>query len=776
MKAKKLKRYSKNVSKVFLRLVLMIVVGFLSVFAFLGAAGLSYAVYINSTLPSYDEMIQRDIPESSKVYSRDGTLLYEFHGEYKRTSVGLDHISPHLKNATIAVEDKDFYNHGAISITSIGRALLANYRNKGVVQGGSTITQQFVKNALLDRGKTYRRKVSEVLLSYKIESHFNKDEILSLYLNEIPYGRNAYGVEAAAQTYFGKSSGELNITESAYLAALPQAPSYYSPTGSNTEALDERKDFILDQMYKQGYITELELHQAQNTPVAFKEARTDILAPYFVSWIQNYLTEKYGKEFLREGGLKVYTTLDLKLQGLAEQVVREGADSNKTKYGAYNAALVAVEPSSGKILAMAGGKDYFGKAEPAGCRAGVNCKFEPNVNVSTSMRQPGSSFKPYAYLTAFKPEHGFTPLSKVLDVPTMFGYSGGRPYIPRNYDGSSHGLITMRKALAGSLNVPAVRTLQTVGVDNVVKTAHDLGISSALQNCGLSLVLGGCEVELVDHVGAFAVIANGGKGKGATPFIRIQDKNGQILEQYQERTEQAVNPEAVYELISIMTDDASRQFVFGRNNPLTLPGRTVAAKTGTTQNWKDGWTLGFTPQLAAGVWAGNNDSSLMRSGADGVFVAAPIWHRFMEEALKDQVAMDFPVPSGIVQIAFDANTNRPATQFSRNTRMEPFPYYAVPKDMQVSAAPKGQNNFLTPLDTPPQVPVPQPETPLTTPPPPLPSNPQTNTSIDPLPTSVDYGGVPQEEVIPVQVEYETSPNIEPTSYGPTWPVLYTSEN
>lgn len=749
-----IKAVFKKIGSTFLHLIFIVGLGFFGVFAVIGVAGVGYLVYVNSTLPSYDELAKRDVAESSRIYSRDGTLLYEFHGEYNRTRVDMNRISPYLKNATLAVEDKDFYNHGAVSLSGIARAVMANYRTGNASQGGSTITQQFVKNALLDRQKLYTRKVREILLAYKVESHFSKDQIMELYLNEIPYGRNAYGAEAAAKSYFDKSASELTLAESAYLAALPQAPSYYSPTGNNFDALEQRKNFVLDQMQVQGYITDQERQTAMTQQVAFREPKTEIIAPYFVSWIQNYLTEKYGKAFLREGGLRVYTTLDLNLQELAEKVVLEGAAENK-KYGAYNAALVAVEPSSGKVLAMAGGKDYFGSPEPKGCTPGVNCKFEPNVNVATSERQPGSSFKVYMYVTAFTPEFGLTPMSKVLDVPTSFGTSGGKPYIPRNYDGSSHGLITIRKALAGSLNVPAVRTLVTIGVDPVVNTAHNLGITSPLKNCGLSLVLGGCEVKLVDHVGAFAVLANGGKGKGATPFNRIEDKHGTVLEEYHEPTEQTINPEAVYELTSIMTDDLSRQFIFGAKSPLTLPGRIVAAKTGTTQNWKDGWTLGFTPQLAAGVWVGNNDSSLMHAGADGVFVAAPMWHRFMELALADQPVVDFPVPSGIVQIAYDPGSNRPATKGSKNSRMEPFPWYALPREAQISAAPKSLNkNLFTPLTAPI---IPSPLTAPSTLPPSLlnPTAPLTPDNVPgiwvpdnyPTPTGTipvqsDYGGLP----------------------------------
>lgn len=690
-----LKKFFKFATRNLGLFILSVMIGFGSIFVMVGISMAGYLVAVNTSLPSYAELQNRDVPESSKLYARDGTLIYEFYGEYKRSRISLEKVSPYLRNATIAIEDKDYYDHGAISLPSIIRAMLANYHTGETVQGGSTITQQFVKNALLDRQKLYSRKIREVLLAYKIESHFTKDAILELYLNEIPYGRNSYGVEAASLTYFGKSASELNLAESAYLAALPQAPSYYSPTGPNSEALSARKDLVLQKMHEQGYITDLEYNQAQATNVAFLENKTTIKAPYFVSFVQNYLSSKYGKEFLKEGGLKVYSSLDMNLQSLAEQVIQEGASANQQKNRAYNAALVAVDPSTNKVVAMVGGKDYFGAPEPAGCKVGVNCRFEPNVNVATSLRQPGSSFKPYVYLTAFKPEFGYTPLSKVLDAPAVFGVAGGRPYAPRNYDGSYHGLITIRKALAGSLNVPAVKTLQTVGVDNAVATAKSLGITSPLKNCGLSLVLGGCEVRLVDHVTAFSVLANGGKGDLSSPFLRIEDKNGKVLEESGNNPKQIVNSEAVYELISILTDDQSRQYIFGKNNPLTLEdGRPVAAKTGTTQSWKDGWTLGFTPQLAVGVWTGNNDGTLMRAGADGVFTAAPIWHKFMAEAMKNQPVRQFDVPAGIIQVAYDASSNRPVTKDSKNIRMEPMPWYALPKDIQVSAAPKSLKKSL----------------------------------------------------------------------------------
>lgn len=676
-------------------LIVAVMFGFSFIFFMLGVVGVSYLYAVNQSLPSFEELSDRDVPESSKLFARDGTLIYEFYGEYKRSRIPLERVSPNLINATIAIEDKDFYNHGAISLPAIARAVVANYRTGASVQGGSTITQQFVKNALLDRKKLYSRKVREILLAYKVESHFSKEEILELYLNEIPYGRNSYGAEAAAKIYFGKSAAELNLTEAAYLAALPQAPSYYSPTGKNREELDARKDLVLQKMHEYGYITEQEMYQARTVPVAFLNNSSKLVAPYFVAWVQTYLTEKYGEQFLKEGGLKVYSALDMNLQSLAERVVKEGAEENKIKNKAYNAALVAVDPSNNKVVAMAGGKDFWGSPEPAGCIVGKNCKFEPNVNVATSLRQPGSSFKPYAYLTAFKPEFGYTPLSKVLDAPITFGVVGGRPYSPQNYDGGYRGLMTIRKALAGSLNVPAVRTLNAVGVENVVATAKSLGITSPMKNCGLSLVLGGCEVKLMDHTIAMSVIANGGKASLQSPFIRIEDKTGKILEDSTGAPEQVVNPEAAYSLISIMTDDQSRQYIFGAKNPLTLPdGRPVAAKTGTTQNWKDGWTMGFTPQLAVGVWTGNNDSSVMRAGADGVFTAAPMWQKFMIEAHKNLPAKDFEVPSGIIQVAYDIYSNKPVTRDSKNVRMEPIAWYAIPKDIQISAAPRNMPRSL----------------------------------------------------------------------------------
>ncbi|MCL5666451.1 MAG: penicillin-binding protein [Patescibacteria group bacterium] len=635
-------------------------------------------LYYAKDLPDPNKLLQRDVPESTKIFARDNSLLYEVHGEVKRTQVNLDQISPSLKDATIAIEDKNFYKHSGISFTGIVRAALVDIVTGRKSQGASTITQQFVKNAILTNQKSWDRKIREAILAIAIDARFSKDNILKLYLNEIPYGRNAYGIEAASQSYFGKSAKDLDLAESAYLAALPQAPTYYNPLGPNRAALDARKNLVLAQMKEQGYIDETQEKQAKEEQVAFQPIKSTMLAPHFVLMVQDYLANKYGEKTLEEGGLKVYTTLDPKLQQIAEQVVKDDVNKESKKYNVNNAALVAIDPKTGQILAMVGSKDYFGDSEPAGCIPGKTCTFEPMFNAALSERQPGSSFKPYVYATAFDSDFKYSPASMLIDVTTDFGTFGGKDYIPHNFNGSSYGAVSMRQALAGSLNVPAVKTLSLVGVENAVQTAHNLGITSPLQNCGLSLVLGGCEVNLLDHVAAYSTIANGGVKNEKTPILKVEDKDGNILEQYQNNPKQVLDPQADYELINVMSDNDARSFVFGSHSPLILPDRTVAAKTGTTQDFKDGWTVGFTPSLAAGVWTGNNNGDLLKAGADGVVVAAPIWHDFMQQALAGTPAETFPVPDGIEQVTVDAVSGLLPTDQTPSTKTEVFASYSAP--------------------------------------------------------------------------------------------------
>lgn len=640
----------------------------------LGAAGILIIafmfIYYSRQLPDPNRLLGRNVPESTKIYARDESLIYEVHGEIKRTLINLDQISPDLKNATIAAEDKNFYNHSGVSFTGLARSVIVDiiYREKR--QGGSTITQQFVKNAILTRDKSFIRKLKEIIIAIELEARFSKDEILKMYLNEIPYGRNAYGIEAASLTYFNKKASELSLAESAYLAALPQAPSYYNPSGPNFDDLQARQRYILNQMEEIGYITAEQKEAALNEQVVFQTVKTAIVAPHFVQYVENYLAEKYGETTLQEGGMKVYTTLDPNLQKIAEEAVTAGAAKNVSANG-YNAALVAMDPKTGQILALVGSKDYFGESQPEGCIPGKSCLFEPNVNVATSLQQPGSSFKPYAYLTAFGPDFKYSPATMLVDVVTNFGN-----YTPRNFNLSENGPVSMRKALAGSLNIPAVKTIALVGEDNVTKTAKDLGIDAPFRDCGLSLVLGGCDVKLIDHTAAYGVLANGGKKAEKTAILKVVSQEGEVLEEFEEKNTQVVDPRAVYQLVNIMSDNSARAWVFGANSALQLGSRPVAAKTGTTQEFRDGWTLGFTPSLVAGVWVGNNNNTPMRK--DAVVTAGPIWNQFMKNALANTPVEEFQRPDGIKNVSVDSVSGLLPTQYTPETKSEVFADYNVP--------------------------------------------------------------------------------------------------
>jgi len=601
--------------------------------------------YFAKDLPSAGGVSNRVVTESTKIYDRTGDhLLYDIHGEEKRTLIPFSGMPESIRYATITLEDQNFYTNHGVEITSIVRAGLADLLHRSATQGASTITQQLVKQTMLTPEKTFSRKIKEAILSIEMAQKFSKDEILGMYLNQIPYGSNAYGVEAAAQTFFGKHASELTLDESALLAALPQAPSYYSPYGNHTDALRGRQVYTLSQMAKLGYITQEEADAAKQIDVLakIKPSSENIAAPHFVMYVKEYLEKTYGEQMLEQGGLKVYTTLDWDKQQLAEQAVRDGAAAD-LKYGANNASLVAMDPKTGQIIAMVGSKDYFGTPSPAGCIPGKTCKFEGNFNVATALRQPGSSFKPYVYLTAFK--KGYTPETQLWDVDTNFSTDDGKTYDPKNYDGKNHGLLHMKDALAMSLNVPAVETEYLAGVQNSITTAKSLGITTLSKpaDYGLSLVLGGGEVTLLDHVSAYGSLATGGIHHGKTAILKILDSSGKTLEEYKDNPgDRVIDEKYVGMLDYIMSTNSLRAPVFGTNNPLSFSDRPVAAKTGTTNNWRDGWTIGFTPSVVAGVWAGNNDNSTMAQGADGIFTAAPIWRKFMDSILKNYTVEQFP--------------------------------------------------------------------------------------------------------------------------------------
>jgi len=602
-------------------------------------------IYFAKDLPSPGKINSRVVAESTKIYDRTGNhLLYDIHGEEKRTQIAFSDMPDSVKFSTIALEDQNFYSNQGVEITSIVRAGMADLFHLGARQGGSTITQQLIKQAVLTPEKTLSRKIKEAILSIEMSQKFSKDEILGMYLNQIPYGSNAYGIESAAQTFFGKHANELTLDEATLLASLPQAPSYYSPYGNHTDALIGRQRYALKQMIALGYITQNQSDAAQQVDVLakIKAPSENISAPHFVMFVKEYLEKKYGDDLLEQGGLKVYTTLDWDKQQAAEQAVRDGAATD-LKYGANNSALVAMDPKTGQILAMVGSKDYFGKPSPDGCTPGKNCKFEGNFNVATALRQPGSSFKPYVYLTAFK--KGYTPETNIWDVDTNFSTDTGTDYNPKNYDGKNHGLLQMKNALAMSLNVPAVKTLYLAGVKDSIDTAHALGITSLNDpdRYGLSLVLGGGEVTLLDHVSAYSAIATGGIHHDKTSILKITNPSGTVLEQYQDNPGQRVVDEKYVSMLDyIMSTNDLRAPVFGEHSPLAFTDRPVAAKTGTTNEWRDGWTIGFTPSLAVGVWSGNNDNTVMAQGADGVFTAAPIWRAFMNSVLPNYNIEQFP--------------------------------------------------------------------------------------------------------------------------------------
>ncbi len=561
------------------------------------------------------------------LYDRTGqTELYRLYDEENRILVDHDAIPESVRLATIASEDASFYTHHGIDPLSILRALRANVMSGRIEQGGSTITQQLARALFLNNERTLERKVREALLAIKIDATLHKDEVLDLYLNTVPYGTNTYGIESAAHMFFQKSAKELSLDESALLAALPNAPTYFSPYSINQEELRARQQNILERMYTLGFISRNDWHTAEEGDTLAKiiPRTTSIIAPHFVFAVIDELKKQYSESELQTKGLHIITTLDLNLQRAAEQAVQEGGKRNLS-HGASNAALVAIDAKNGDVLAMVGSRDYFDQS------------IDGNVNVTLEKRQPGSAFKPFAYATAFT--KGFQPETPLIDTLTNFGPDGsGRDYIPQNYDGKFHGRLTMRQALAQSLNIPAVQTLALAGVADTIKLATDLGITTLTEpkRYGLSLVLGGAEVRPLDMANAFSVFGQEGKNHPTTTITRLIDRNGhEVAKRELLESKQVLDPEVARKISSILSDNAARTPIFGPKSPLAFPaGVQVAAKTGTTQNFRDAWTVGYTPSIAVAVWAGNNNNHPMHAGADGIFVAAPIWRDFMNTALK----------------------------------------------------------------------------------------------------------------------------------------------
>ena len=596
---------------------------------------------IAKELPDPQQFVSsHQISQSSKIYDKTGEiLLYEIYSEEKRTIVPFEKIPDYVKKATIAIEDKNFYEHPAFDWRSLVRAFLTNLIKGSVVQGGSTITQQLAKNTFLSSEKTYERKIKELILAYWIEKKYSKDEILNLYLNQIPYGNNAYGIEAAAKTYFGKSSEELSLAESVLLASVPKAPTYYSPYGTHKDELMQRKNYILEQMLEIGFIDNEEFKRAKDYEYKFAPQNIgSIKAPHFVIMVKDYLAEKYGENFLQNGGLKIITTLDWNLQQTAELVVKEGAERNEKLYKGKNAALVAQDPKTGQILALVGSRDYF------------DIKNDGNFNVAAQgLRQPGSAFKPFAYLTAF--EKGYSPQTIVFDLPTEFtannqncplvvnfSNKSKECYHPENFDHEFKGPVNLKSALAQSINIPAVKVLYLAGIENTIKTAKNMGITtlSNISRYGLSLVLGGGEVKLIDLVNAYSVFSQEGIKHNQKIVLKIEGVSGEIIESTADQAVKIIDSQYTRLITNILSDDEARRPLYqGSFNLTTFEGRQVALKTGTSNDYIDAWTIGYTPNLVVGVWAGNNDNAPMQKQAGSILAALPIWNSFMNKTLNN---------------------------------------------------------------------------------------------------------------------------------------------
>ncbi len=592
---------------------------------------------IITTLPSPQLLADHEVTESTKIYDRTGTtVLYEVYGDEKRTVLPFEKIPTQVKQATIAIEDAEFYNHPAVDIKSLFRAVFVNLRYGWGTQGGSTITQQLAKNVFLSREKTITRKIKELVLAFRLEQKFTKDEILSLYLNQIPYGATAYGIESASQTYFKKPAADLTLPEIAVLVALPQAPSYYSPWGGHVKELMDRKTLVLSKMRDLGYITTEQYESANKAKITFTQQTSGILAPHFVIAVQDYLNAKYGEDFVRSAGLKVITTLDWNLQQRAEEAVKAGAQRNEELYQGKNAALVAQDTKTGQILALVGSRDYFNKD--------IDGQF--NV-VSQGLRQPGSAIKPFAYLAALA--KGFTPDTILFDVPTEFDTTKNseNSYQPGNFDDDFVGPITLRNALAQSRNIPAVKTLYLAGVDNFLKLVKSFGISTLTERgrYGLSLVLGGGEVKLIDLVGAYAILSQEGVKHNQAMVLRVEDRKGQLLEEYRDVSTRVIDEQYPRMINNILSSVEARSPLFHASlNQTIFPGYDVAIKTGTTNDYRDAWSMGYTPNLAVGVWAGNsNNQPMVRSGGS-ILAAIPILHAFLTDALIGQPQDHFVAP------------------------------------------------------------------------------------------------------------------------------------
>ncbi|MBI4035779.1 penicillin-binding protein [Candidatus Daviesbacteria bacterium] len=602
----------------------------------------SYTLFILTAayaLPNPNKLSSSALPITTEIYDRNGILLYRIYDGSNRTLVKLPEVPKSLIQATLAIEDQNFYRHFGIDFSAIARALYRNITT-GSHEGASTITQQLIKNSLLTPEKTYTRKMREGILALWAEIIYSKEQILQMYLNEAPYGGSIMGIAAASQTYFDKSPSELTLEESSYLAGLPASPTQFSPYGSSPKLAKQRQKEVLQQMVENKYITQFQADEAYKQDLNIKPLKNNILAPHFVFYIRDYLSEKLGPKLVSQGGLKVYTTLDLQLQQKVEEIVKNEVDSLQN-LNVKNGAAMVTDAVTGQILAMVGSRSYhypgFG-----------------NYNAALALRQPGSSIKPITYAAALK--NGFSPSNILLDTPVTFRDEWGNGYSPVNYDGTFHGPVTLRQALGSSLNIPAVKLLATVGIEAFAQTARDLGITTIdnPKQYGLSLTLGSAEVKMIEMMGVYGAFSQLGQLNPPTGILEVTDSSGYILEEYENSSKQTLLPETAFLITHILSDDNARKMAFGANSLLKIKGYEVAVKTGTSDSKRDNWTFGYTPKYVVGVWVGNPDNTPMNPNlASGITGAAPIWNKIMHKLLDNTTPLAFQKPSEIKEVAVD---------------------------------------------------------------------------------------------------------------------------
>lgn len=617
-------------------------IGFVALSLGLFVVGFLFIWVATLKIPDLHDLTTRKVAQSTKIFDRTGTiLLYDMGQNVKRTLVAYEDISHYVKEAVVAVEDKSFYSHGGVDPKAILRAFFADISTLSLSQGGSTITQQVVKNAILTNDKSPARKLKELILAVKLDNALPKDEILGIYLNEIPFGGNLYGVEEAAQSFFGKSSKDITLPEAAYLAAMINAPTYYSPYGTHRDKLEERKNKVLKEMLDQDRIGKEEYAAATKISTAFNPRANSggIKAPHFVFFVIDWLGERYGEDALLNGGLKIVTTIDWGIQSEAERIAKKYGEVNQRQFNADNNAMVAMDPKSGDILAMTGSRDYFDKS------------IQGNFNAATAHRQPGSTFKPFVYSVLFN--RGYTPDTILWDIPTQFSTScawnnfvtDDKCYSPKDYDEKFRGPMRIRDALAQSINIPAVQALYLAGMQDSIDMAKSLGIQSlgSPSLYGLSLVLGGGEVSPLDMVSAYSVFANDGVRNPYNPILRVEDSNGSVLEEHTPSPERVLPADTARKISDILSDNVARIPAYGTNSALYIPDRPVAVKTGTTNDYKDAWIIGYAPNIAVGAWVGNNENVPMVKKVAG-FIVAPMWRELMDSILPKLPAERFETP------------------------------------------------------------------------------------------------------------------------------------